>query len=262
MSTPVLEAVQAEREQLEERCAWHLAQLDRLEQQLEALKEIERLAGRLGHGTAGEAPPATVSAAPAPSGGVSPARSVPKKRPAARQRPAQRTAAGPVPKVCRKAPDGEGRAAVLRAVQAGARTQAEIIDRTGLTQNQARHAVRVLVAAGDLAAEGATKARRYRPARPPEAPAPEAPSGAAAPDRVPQPPAARDEIARRDREAVMVILRGRLDGGGVSHGRLADLTGLGRGRLTTVLIALREAGLAHQDPRTRRWHAYEESDAA
>lgn len=260
MSTPVLEAVQAEREQLEERCAWHLAQLDRLEQQLEALKEIERLAGRLGHGTAGEAPPATVSAAPAPSGGVSPARSVPKKRPAARQRPAQRTAAGPVPKVCRKAPDGEGRAAVLRAVQAGARTQAEIIDRTGLTQNQARHAVRVLVAAGDLAAEGATKARRYRPARPPEAPAPEAPSGAAEPDRATQPPAS-DEIARRDRALVMGVLRS-WDGSGVSHGRLAGLTGLGRGRLTTVLIALREAGLAHQDPRTRRWHAYEESAAA
>lgn len=78
MSAPVLEAVQAERGQLEERCAWHLAQLDRLEQQLEALKEIERLAGRLGHGTAGEAPPS-----PAPGGGVSPGRSVPKKRPAA-----------------------------------------------------------------------------------------------------------------------------------------------------------------------------------
>ena len=67
MSSPVLEAARAEREQLEERCAWHRGQLDRLEQQLEALKEIERLAERLGHGTAGEAPPAT-----APGGGVSP----------------------------------------------------------------------------------------------------------------------------------------------------------------------------------------------
>lgn len=191
------------------------------------------------------------------------ARSVPKERPAARQRPAQRAAAGPVPKVRRKAPDGEGRAAVLRAVQAGARTQAEIIGRTGLTQNQARHAVRVLVAAGDLAAEGATKSRRYRPVQQAvPAPAAEAPSGAAPPDRASQPPAAGDEIARRDRDSVMGILRGRMDGGGVSHGRLADLTGLGRGRLTTVLIALREAGLAHQDPRTRRWHAYEESAAA
>jgi len=137
-----------------------------------------------------------------------------------------------VPKVRRKAPDGEGPAAVLRAVQAGARTQAEIIDRTGLTQNQARHAVRVLVAAGDLAAEGATKARRYRLASP--APAPVVLTEA---ERAGQSQAAKQD--KRDaRQAVLAALRD----GPLTTDELRERAGLGRHEQTQACGALTRAG--------------------
>ncbi|MFN8623401.1 MAG: hypothetical protein U0869_21905 [Chloroflexota bacterium] len=136
MSSPVLEAARAEREQLEERCAWHRGQLDRLEQQLEALKEIERLAERLGHGTAGEAPPAT-----APGGGVSPARSVPTGA-GARQRPAQRTAAGPAPKPHSHESGRQRREQVLDAIGQGHGKPAEISEATGIAKGGLKYILR------------------------------------------------------------------------------------------------------------------------
>ena len=158
MSSPVLEAARAEREQLEERCAWHRGQLDRLEQQLEALKEIERLAERLGHGTAGEAPPAT-----APGGGVSPARSVPKGA-GARQRPAQRTAAGPsrAPALHTVESGRQRREVVLDAIRAGHEKPAEISEATGIAKGGLKDILRSLVAEGVIEGIGATSARRYR----------------------------------------------------------------------------------------------------
>ena len=156
MSSPVLEAARAEREQLEERCAWHRGQLDRLEQQLEALKEIERLAERLGHGTAGEAPPAT-----APGGGVSPARSVPTGA-GARQRPAQRTAAGPAPKPHSHESGRRRREQVLDAIGQGHGKLAEISEATGIAKGGLKDILRSLVAEGVIEGIGATSARRYR----------------------------------------------------------------------------------------------------
>lgn len=158
MSSPVLEAARAERAQLEERCAWHRGQLDRLEQQLEALKEIERLAERLGHGTAGEAPPAT-----APGGGVSPARSVPKGA-GARQRPAQRTAAGPsrAPALHTVESGRQRREVVLDAIRAGHEKPAEISEATGIAKGGLKDILRSLAAEGVIEGTGATRSRRYR----------------------------------------------------------------------------------------------------
>lgn len=150
MSAPVLEAVQAERGQLEERCAWHLAQLDRLEQQLEALKEIERLAERLGDGTAGEAPGTQPDAArvdgPASAGPGGPdAANVPS-----------------APKPHSHESGRRRREQVLDAIGQGHGKPAEISEATGIAKGGLKDILRSLVAEGVIEGIGATSARRYR----------------------------------------------------------------------------------------------------
>ena len=226
MSSPVLEAARAEREQLEERCAWHRGQLDRLEQQLEALKEIERLAERLGHGTAGEAPPAT-----APGGGVSPARSVPTGA-AARQRPAQRTAARPAPKLHTAECGRQRRERVLDAIGQGHGKLAEISEATGIAKGGLKDILRSLVAEGVIEGTGATTARRYRLAS--AAPASVVLTEA---ERAGQSQAAKQD--KRDaRQAVLAALRD----GPLTTMELRERAGLGRHEQTQACGELTRAG--------------------
>lgn len=141
----------AERERLE-------AQAAVIDRRLAIVATIERLAERLGHGTAGEAPLAT-----APGGGVSPARSVPKGA-GARQRPAQRTAAGPsrAPALHTVESGRQRREVVLDAIRAGHEKPAEISEATGIAKGGLKDILRSLVAEGVIEGTGATKARRYR----------------------------------------------------------------------------------------------------
>lgn len=150
MSSPVLEAARAEREQLEERRAWHRGQLDRLEQQLEALKEIERLAERLGDGTAGEAPGTQPDAArvdgPASAGPGGPdAANVPS-----------------APKPHSHESGRRRREQVLDAIGQGHGKPAEISEATGIAKGGLKDILRSLVAEGVIEGIGATSARRYR----------------------------------------------------------------------------------------------------
>ena len=112
----------AERERLE-------AQAAVIDRRLAIVATIEQLADDLdGHGTAGEAPPAT-----APGGGVSPARSVPTGA-GARQRPAQRAAAGPAPKPHSHESGRRRRDQVLDAIGQGHGKLAEISEATGIAK--------------------------------------------------------------------------------------------------------------------------------
>lgn len=221
------------------------------------------------HGTAGEAPgtradsarvdgsasvrPAGPDAANVPPG-VSPARSVPKKRPAARQRPAQGDAAGPdrpsTPAPRSREAGEANRKAALAAVQAGCTRSAEIVAATGIPAGSLLRHLQMLVEQGLIIAEGTKSQRRYRPAgtQPPAA-APPSPASAPKPAQ-PQPAPDGDGLRRRQQAQVLDTIH---EHHPIRAAEIMKRTGIGQGGLVTALARLSERDIIRKDRKTGEW---------
>lgn len=256
--TAIAAAVKACRGELEDRCAWHLAQLDRLEQQLAKLKEIDRLAQGLEAGEAPDPSGETPSPSPPPRGngaagngggpGASPA---PKPaRPRSKPRPAPQRAGAAAPKPKTKASGQQRRQAVLDAIRHGAATRSAIADATGITPTAILDLIRPLVAEGLVKPEGKGAGRRYRPAgTPPPAAAPPSPASAPKPAQ-PQPAPDGDGLRRRQQEQVLDTIH---EHHPIRAAEIMKRTGIGQGGLVTALARLSERDIVRKDRKTGEW---------
>ena len=246
----IIDVVRADRERL-------LVQRARIDEQLLALAEIERLAEGLEAGEAPDPSGETPSSSPPPRGsgaasngggpGASPAPKL-AKRPKPKPAP-NRRAGSPAA----KKPTLADRIIAACAARNDATIHTIQHDLAGHgTPGSIKATLGQLVTAGRITKHGTRGRQTYRPGSPPDSPRTGAPEPA---------PAGTDfDFVRRERrELVLHTLR---EQGPMTRGRLKRATELGHGEIVQILADLDRAGLARRDPRTTQWAACETATEA